>query len=133
MASWSDKPCDCGRTLPLLEKIEGRVADYVVTPRGEWISGISLTENFAVLVPGIVQLQIVQESLDRFTFLIVRSDDFGPSSRDRIRELVADRFGPSVNFECEFVERIPQEASGKYRFCISKVNQSIFGIDNHLS
>ena len=56
------------------------MADYVTTPRGELISGISLTENFAMLVPGIAQLQIVQEELDRFVFRIVRGDDFGPAS-----------------------------------------------------
>src|SRR5262249_18305868 len=53
----SDRRCDCGRGLPLLERLEGREADYVVTPAGELISGISLTENFAVQVPGIAQLQ----------------------------------------------------------------------------
>jgi phenylacetate-CoA ligase len=123
MAAWSPRTCSCGRGLPLVEKIEGRVADYVVTPRGEWISGISLTENFAVLVPGIAQLQIVQEAIDRFTFRIVRGADFGPPSRKRIGELVAERFGREVAYECEFLERIPQEPSGKYRFCISKVNR----------
>ena len=60
------------------------MADYVVTPRGEMISGISLTENFAVMVPGIAQLQIVQETVDHFTFRIVRGHDFGPQSEKRI-------------------------------------------------
>jgi phenylacetate-CoA ligase len=124
MASWAGRACSCRRKLPLIEKIEGRVADYVVTYRGEWISGISLTENFAVLVPGIAQLQIVQEAVDRFTFRIVRGGDFGPQSQERIRELVAERFGPEVVYECEFVERIPQEPSGKYRFCISKLRNT---------
>jgi phenylacetate-CoA ligase len=123
MAAWSSRACPCGRRLPLIEKIEGRVADYVVTPRGEWISGISLTENFAVLVPGIAQLQIIQEAIDRFTFRIVRGSEFGPPSRQRIAELVAERFGHEVAYDCEFLERIPQEPSGKYRFCISKVDR----------
>src|SRR5262249_30118947 len=54
----------CGRGLPLLDRLEGREADFVVTPAGEMISGISLTENFALQVPGIAQLQIIQESVD---------------------------------------------------------------------
>lgn len=122
VASWVGRPCPCGRVgMPLLARVEGREADYVTTSRGELISGISLTENFAMLVPGIEQLQIIQESLDRFTFRIVRADDYGPVSDARIAELVAQRFGPEATFTCEFVDRIPQEPSGKYRFCISKV------------
>jgi phenylacetate-CoA ligase len=121
MASWAGRVCPCGRGLPLLERIEGRVADYVTTPSGELISGISLTENFAVLVPGVAQLQIIQEAVDRFVFRIVKAPDFGPASLQRIDALVTQRFGPTVRHECEFVDRIAPEPSGKYRFCISKV------------
>lgn len=121
MGVLADRQCPCGRGLPLLEKIEGRVADYVVTSRGEFISGISLTDHFNTKIPGVVQLQIVQEEVDRFLFRIVRGPDFGPASLDTIGRLVAERFGPEVRYECEYVDRIPQEPSGKYRFCISKV------------
>jgi phenylacetate-CoA ligase len=121
VAVWSGRCCPCGRGLPLLERLEGREADYVLTPAGELISGISLTENFALHVPGVAQLQIIQETLQRFRFRIVRGPDFGPGSLRRIGELVLERFGPGVGFEIEHVERIPQEPSGKYRFCISRV------------
>lgn len=122
VAVWSGRRCLCGRGLPLLERIEGREADYVMTAAGELISGISLTENFALHVPGFAQLQIIQETVDRFLFRIVRGPEFGEASLRRIRELVAERFGPDVSFECDYVEAIPQEASGKYRFCISHVD-----------
>ncbi|MHB1035980.1 MAG: phenylacetate--CoA ligase family protein [Pirellulales bacterium] len=123
-ASFAGRQCPCGRGLPLLERIEGRIADYVVTARGELISGISLTENFAVMVPGVAQLQIVQEEVDRFVFRLVKGPDFGEASLATIARLVAERFGPGVRYECEFVDRILPEPSGKYRFCISKVEKS---------
>lgn len=125
MAAWAERACSCGRGLPLLERVEGRIADYVVTPRGELISGISLTENFAVMVPGVAQLQIVQEALDRFVFRIVRGPEFGPASSQTIAELVAERFGRDVRYECDYVDRIPSEPSGKYRFCISRVEKPL--------
>lgn len=124
MASWSSESCPCGRTLPLLERLEGRVADYVVTRRGEYISGISLTENFAQQIPGLAQLQIVQEEIDRFVYNVVRGPDFDDRSVRRIAELTALRFGDTAQHECRFVEKIPQEPSGKYRFCISKVDSN---------
>ncbi|HJT77667.1 MAG TPA: phenylacetate--CoA ligase family protein [Gemmataceae bacterium] len=121
VAVLADRRCPCGRGLPLLERLEGREADYVLTPRGELISGISLTENFALHVPGVAQLQIVQEELAHFRFRVVRGPDFGPHSLARLGDLVAERFGPDVTHECEYVECIPPEPSGKYRFCISRV------------
>lgn len=129
MAAKTDRCCRCGRGLPLIEKLHGRVADYVVTPRGELVSGISLTENFAVMIPGLAQLQIVQEAIDRFVFRIVRGLDFGEPSLERIRMLVAERFGAGVTFECEFVDRILPEPSGKYRFCISNVEKTFVRCD----
>ncbi len=122
----SGRHCPCGRGLPLLERVEGRVADYVVAPDGKLISGISLTENLALLVPGIAQFQIVQESLTRFRFRIVRGPLFGPRSLERLRQLVSTRFGAQVEFTCEYLDRIPREASGKYRFCVSKVTNPYY-------
>lgn len=117
----SSRRCDCGRGLPLIERIEGREADYVLTPSGQLISGISLTENFALLIPGTAQMQIVQESLTELRVRIVPDVDFGPDSRRKIGELVTDTFGPGVRCDVEIVDAIPQEPSGKYRFCISRV------------
>jgi phenylacetate-CoA ligase len=121
LAVLSNRRCPCGRGLPLLERVEGRVADYVVLPGGRLISGISLTENFAMLVPGLKQFQIVQEASQRFRFRIVRGAGFGPGSLEEIRRLTRERFGPEAEYDCEYLERILPEPSGKYRFCISKV------------
>jgi phenylacetate-CoA ligase len=118
----SDRTCPCGRGLPLLESVVGREADYVVTPVGDLVSGISLTDHFASNVPGLAQLQIVQEEVSKFLFRMVRDHDFTAASEQRVAELVMHFFGPNVKYRCEFVDRIPQEPSGKYRFCISHVH-----------
>jgi len=120
----SDKVCSCGRGLPLIDRLEGRVADYVVTSRGELISGISLTENFAVKVPGVEQVQIVQKDLNYFVFRLVRGAGFGDESELAVKKLAKERFGDDVNYHCEYLDKIPQDPSGKYRFCISMVDWS---------
>jgi phenylacetate-CoA ligase len=117
----SNRVCPCGRGLPLIERVEGREADYVVTPSGRLISGISLTENFALLIPGVAQVQIVQESLEELCIRLVPDEQFGPDSRRKIEDLVMETFGAGVHHLVELVDAIPQEPSGKYRFCISKI------------
>jgi phenylacetate-CoA ligase len=117
----SSRTCRCGRGLPMIERIEGREADYVLTPGGSLISGISLTENFALLISGAAQVQIVQEAIDRLLIRLVPDESFGAASYRQIEELVEETFGHSMRFEVELVDAIVQEPSGKYRFCISKV------------
>jgi phenylacetate-CoA ligase len=121
VATLTDRRCPCGRGLPLLERIEGREADYVVTSSGELISGISLTENFALQVPGVAQIQILQDAVDRFRFRVMRGPDFGPDSLVHMEQVVRSRFGSAVTYTLEYVDAIPAEPSGKYRFCISRV------------
>jgi phenylacetate-CoA ligase len=117
----SPRVCKCGRGLPLIDRVEGRDADYVVTPAGNLISGISLTENFAMHIPGTAQVQIVQESVTLLRIRLVTDDTFNDGSRGKIAELVRATFGDGVAHDVELVDAIPQEPSGKYRFCISKV------------
>lgn len=124
-ALWHDRPCSCGRTYPLLRGVMGRVADYLVTPHGELVSGISLTENFATLIAGVQQVQIVQDERTHLLIRVVPGAEFEAQGRQETAELVRQRFGPEMTFEIELVERIPQEPSGKYRFTICRLGPSI--------
>lgn len=121
VVTMSGKSCSCGRGLPTIETVEGRDADYVVTPAGALISGISLTENFAVLIRGAAQVQLIQETVTHLRVRMVTDDRFTDDSRAQVAKLVADTFGPTMRHDLELVDAIPQEPSGKYRFCVSKV------------
>lgn len=117
----SARSCPCGRGLPLIESVVGREADYVLTPAGTLISGISLTDHFATEIRGAAQVQIVQERLKFLRLRMVPDAGFGPDSHRQIDTLVETTFGPEMRYELELVATIPQEPSGKYRFCVSPV------------
>jgi phenylacetate-CoA ligase len=117
----SDRTCDCGCTYPLMESLEGRVADYVITTDGNFISGISLTENFAMKLPGIKQMQIIQERIDFLVFRLVKGESFSAQTELDVARLTEERFGKQMEYRIEYVESIQSEISGKYRFCISKL------------
>ena len=121
----SDRACSCGRTQPLITTIEGRTADFLVTPEGKLVSGISLTDHFAGHIPGVAQIQLVQNHTNRLTLNIVREEDFGRESMDAINRLVADFFGPRMTHECNFVEQIAKGSSGKFRFSICNVKHEL--------
>lgn len=116
-----DEPCSCGRTQPLIKSIEGRIADFLLTPEGKAISGISLTDHFGASIPGVAQIQVVQEKIDFLTLNIVKDDKFKESSHKIMANLVVTFFGERMKYECQFVEHIAKEPSGKYRFTICKI------------
>src|SRR5262249_55172685 len=40
----TDRLCECGRGLPLMERVTGRVADYLKRQDGSLVAGVSLVE-----------------------------------------------------------------------------------------
>jgi phenylacetate-CoA ligase len=72
-------------------------------------------------LPGVKQIQIVQEELDHLTFRIVKGESFLEQTVADIGRLADERFGDRMRFAIESVDSIQSESSGKYRFCISKL------------
>jgi phenylacetate-CoA ligase len=124
MEDWAvkgDGECPCGRGLPLLSRLEGRDSDFVIRPDGTYVSGISLTDNFGAKIPGVRQIQLMQDQTDHIVIRVVVDGTFGAESRDVIQGLVRRYFGEKMRYTCELLPTIPLEPSGKARFVISKI------------
>ncbi len=118
----SERQCKCGRSAPLLERIVGRVADFLIKRDGTKVAGVSLVERTLTRLEGIDQMQIVQEALEEFVLNIVR----GPAyCGDTEQALIAEFklvFGPEVNIAVNSVTSLIKTGAGKYRFSICKVS-----------
>jgi phenylacetate-CoA ligase len=114
-----ERICECGRGLPLIREIQGRTTDFVVAQDGTVMHGLALVYVVRDL-PGIAKFKIVQESVDHTKVLLVANADFDRDNVARIRTAMAQRLGRSVTIDVEFVEDIPAERSGKYRYVVSK-------------
>jgi phenylacetate-CoA ligase len=117
----TDRPCSCGRGLPLMERVTGRVADYLKRRDGSLVAGVSLIERTLTAIPGLAQMQVVQPSAGEIVVNVVRSSDFNAESEQALLTEFRSVFGPGIEVRANYVERIPQERSGKYRFAICRV------------
>lgn len=117
----SVRRCSCGRGLPLMERVTGRVADYLKRRDGSMVAGVSLVERTLTAIPGLEQLQVVQPSIDNIILHVVRAPDFSAATEQALLTEFRSVFGPGVTIRAEYVGRIPQESSGKYRFAICRV------------
>jgi phenylacetate-CoA ligase len=118
---YTERECACGRGFPLLERLEGRVADFLKLPGGGRVAGISLVERTLTKVPGVEQMQLVQDSLNHVTINRVKGGEFSDQTDDKLLEAMREVFDERVSLTVNDVPTIPQEASGKYRFSICKV------------
>ena len=117
----SERRCACGRGLPLMERVTGRVADFLRRRDGSMVAGVSLVERTLTAIPGLEQLQVVQPSVDDIVLNVVRAPDFSAATEEALLAEFRTVFGPGINIRAEYVERIPQERSGKYRFSICRI------------
>jgi phenylacetate-CoA ligase len=112
--------CSCGRGLPRMQMVAGRVTDFIHTPAGRWVSGVAITTYLISQMPGVRQTQILQDRCDHLCFRLVASGQDGMAAENFLREQVPKMFGPGMRYSIEWVNRIPPEASGKMRVTISE-------------
>ncbi|AJF06528.1 hypothetical protein GSUB_08160 [Geoalkalibacter subterraneus] len=112
--------CQCGRGLATMEKIQGRTTDFIVTPDGRWQHALSII--YVVRdIEGVEQFKILQEAVDDVRVLLVTNDMYPSDGDKRIDAGFKKRMGDVVQVQVEHVEDIPPEASGKFRYVVSKV------------
>lgn len=122
IGSWEAGDCPCGRGLPKLRSVTGRVTDFLLGADGRLVSGVFLATYVVAQRPSLGQVQIHQDSPDRVLFRIRRGPDFRDPDDVRYLERCAQRYlGESMSVECEFVEELRPEPSGKFLFSRSTV------------
>jgi phenylacetate-CoA ligase len=118
----SDRPCECGRGGPTVLSVTGRVEDIIVTPEGRHVGRLDHVFKDS---PNVREAQLIQESLETLTVRVVRRDDYNAADTARITQYLRERLGDRMQFEFDFVDRIPRGANGKFRFVISRVGLAI--------
>jgi phenylacetate-CoA ligase len=106
--------CECGRNLPLLESIDGRSDDVLITADGREVG--RLDPIFKNKLP-IIEAQIIQESLTTIRIRYVPAPDFTDNSLRTLTEAVRERLG-DVEVVYERHPEIPRTSRGKFRAVI---------------
>lgn len=121
LATATDHVCSCGRGLPLLSRVDGRVLDAIRTPDGHILPGMFFPFLFKE-ARGVNRYQLVQRQLDQLDLSIVRGPGFDDASLAFIRQEIHKVLGDSVQLNCHFVDDIPLTRSGKTRLTISELS-----------
>lgn len=116
VARWADsRPCPCGRSLPRLATVEGRITDFLCLPDGKMVSGPSL----ALLVGQVAEIrqaQFVQTSSKDIRLDVVPAEGYGSHTVDDLQRRLYPYLRGQVRLTIRAVDRILSEKSGKFRF-----------------
>ncbi len=114
----SEEFCSCGRSLPILEEIQGRTTDFIISQDGNVMHGLALIYVLRD-IPGIKEFKIIQESREVTRILLMTDENYQAEDEKNIKAGFKSRLGQSVSIEIETVDNIPAEKSGKFRYVIS--------------
>lgn len=110
----NSKKCDCGSIFPLVERIEGRTNDYILSPTHGKVN-LGNISNSTKDTRGIVCFQLTQDKIDHLEVRIVASKDFDKKQEMNFISSLRERIGNNIELDIRYVEAIEKEKSGKFR------------------
>jgi len=108
--------CPCGKTLPILESLEGRKASFLSLPGGGSVGSAALSTAFHAEY--ILESQLIQDSLSEIILKIVVSEKFNDNDKNYLLSELEKRIYP-LKINCEFVDSINPEKGGKKPWIIN--------------
>lgn len=112
-----------------IDRILGRLDDWLIWKDGSRSGMGYFYEIMGKFSSGISQFRIIQESYEHIRILIALSPlrnsalDSPLVMKGKIIESLKKHLRPDIEYQVEFVDRIPPDKSGKLRIIISKVDQ----------
>ncbi len=122
MGSWAPGVCPCGRHLPRLEHVAGRVTDFLVGCTGQLVSGVFLATYVVAQRPSLGQVQIHQRRAGHLTWKLRPGPGFdADADADYLRRATREHLGSGATADIEPVREFPPSPSGKFLFSQSSV------------
>lgn len=118
-AAWAkEQRCDCGSRFPVVESIQGRSDDFVITPEGRHVK---LSNAFKHL-EYVREAQVVQRERHRVLVRVVPEPGYEDSSDEEslLRELRL-RLGDTIRIDVERRTDLPRTRGGKTRLIVSEL------------
>jgi phenylacetate-CoA ligase len=115
----SPESCSCGRGLPLLASVAGRVLDMIVGPDGQVLAGEffpHLLKDYAT----IARYQVHQDRARAITVKLLPAPGFQPDTARDIEHRIRLFLGAQAALRVQVVDEIPLTKGGKHRFTVSE-------------
>ena len=120
MAIYQPNPCPCGRGLPALQEVVGRIQDFLVTTDGRFVHGGYFPHTFRQW-PEIFQYQVYQPDKKHLEIRLICRREVDSVWLENVRKEIQSRFGEGMEIAFKIVDHFELTRAGKHRFIISDV------------
>ena len=111
----------CGRNLPAIGRIEGRVQAIIFGSNKNYLPGTFFAHFFKEYSHIIRQYQIVQEKIDVINLFIVKSERYSNEGMKLVLAELYKHLGAKTNLNINYVKEIKMVRTGKQQGAISKL------------
>jgi phenylacetate-CoA ligase len=115
-----DDVCACGRGLPLMQHLEGRVDDCIRLPDGRLVSPRHIVVT-VWQVAGVGGFRIIQPAIDRIVVEFTPDQDYSEQTARAIGDAIHDVYGRDLQVDAVVVAGFPEDKSGKIKKVTSEV------------
>lgn len=110
--------CPCGRQMPQVAAVLGRLDDMLFTPDRGWVGRLS--QAVKVFPGSIREAQIVQTSLDEVLINLVPDPTrFEMSQTEPLIKDLRARLGNVIHIRIQIVDHIPRGPNGKFKYVVN--------------
>lgn len=113
--------CSCGRGLPLIGEVMGRVQAIIIGADNQFLPGTFFAHLFKEYDHAIKQFQVYQERLGAIELRIVKGGRYSEQTLEEILATLHDFLGAAMQIDVVFLDEIPLVRTGKFQHSISKL------------
>jgi phenylacetate-CoA ligase len=116
----NQQSCKCGRDMPIVDEIIGRIEDTVIGKDGREIVRF---HGIFIGLDSIIEGQIIQHKLDEFEVKVVAANELIQEQKNIIEKRMSSQLG-EIKLAIHEVPFIPRNANGKFKSVISKIKRN---------
>jgi phenylacetate-CoA ligase len=116
-----DEPSTCGRGLPRIGDIQGRVQSIIQGEGGRFVPGAFFSHALKEYDYAIKRFQVVQEEPGAIRFRVVKGSRYSDDTLDEVTALIRRYLGDDLRIDVEFVDNVEMVRTGKRLASVSRL------------
>ena len=115
----SKQTCQCKRPGKIIEKIDGRIEDYIITPEKNLIGRL---DHLFKHSENVIHAQIEQNNINEIIIHINKNEKYSNKEEKLILDEARERLGKSILINFDYKTPIVKDDNSKFRFIKQNIN-----------